>query len=165
MGFQVAHPVLSSSLWACLRAFKPACGHRLSPHPTAETLRPPWVYGRRGSSLCHHLVYTYVPNPADPDVCCQPGPEALQHGSSAGGTRFCDLSAKSETHQPNSSYMLRESNANHVCFTFSSVLKELWVPCIGQTFWVHQSAPHPWSQRTQKDTGWTDQTFISRIQL
>lgn len=66
MGSQAVHPLLSSSLWACLRASKPGGGHQLCPYPTAETSGPPWVYERRGSSMCHHLFCIYVPPTSRP---------------------------------------------------------------------------------------------------
>jgi len=49
--------------------------------------------------MCHHLFFAFMspPLPADPDSLT-----VQQHGSDTCGTRTCDLSAKSETHHPNS---------------------------------------------------------------
>lgn len=108
-----------------LRVSQPAGGHKLCSHPAAETSRPPWVYGRRGSSTCHHLFLHSCPlPPAAPDGSCQREPASTAARQQCRGHK--DLGFECQVRNPPfrlQSHVLREPSENHVWFIFDSMLK------------------------------------------
>lgn len=147
--WDLRQPTLS---WAadskCASGCLSQLGDRLCPHPTAGTSRPLWAYGRTGFSMCHHFfLHSYPP-------AQQIQLAAWQQCKWHRGLRSeCQVTNPASNHH---SYLLRGLRRNHVHIGFDSIFK----PCV----WVHLPALHPWSQCTQTNVSWADNTQLSRTQ-